>query len=261
MEELFFKTLIEWLPRIAFMILGAGVTGFTMWRHRRKMIQSFKDLKTEVDNLIKGFAGKSAKLVERNEPKIWDNFIGPDFRSYNDPWTMEMENPGNFKQIHIKRYNNHESGVYNFLFFTKKDYYAFERFVKFQSIVHLGMDEKLIENSDFKTILKNHIVAHLTLYNKLPETLKKINVWFNNTAEKPLVTFFTGYKQEGKFALLYYTINENEKQPPLIIETSDFETCKYLDTIWDKAKEESTKVDGIKIFDEFLKFSNTKINA
>jgi hypothetical protein len=240
----------DWIRGIRIALLSSGGTLLTMSRFRKSQDKTNKIL---VD-VVKAIAGKSSKPVDSSDAEIWGGFIKPDFKSYNDPWCMELINPNNFLETHRRRYNDQNCAKYNFLFFIKDGYEPFKRFIKFQAMVHLGFKEEEINAEDFNEKLKEKIKAYKIVSNekRLPKTLDNISVFFNNTFEKPFMTFFRGEKQIGKFALLYFLIKENEECPHFIIQITDAETWLKLDSTWDKASMNAEKIEGVDVFEKYL---------
>jgi hypothetical protein len=240
MRDLFTNGVL--LPLLGFMgtVFGA-IIAYRRWKKMMKLI-------TEI-------GGKSSKLVNSSDSKIWSDFIKPDFKSFNDPWIMESVYPNDFIETHRKRYKDPQCATFNFLFFTKNGYEPFKRFVKFQSIIHLGLEIEDVEADDFDVRLQEKIKAFKNIEKKLPDTLTHIKIYFNDEFQRPFITFFIGHKGKEKIALLYFSINENENRPHMIIQISDNETWNQLNNTWENAKEGAQEFSGIEIFDKYLRLT------
>lgn len=185
--------------------------------------------------------------------KIWQGFQ-KDFKSYNDPWLMELNSPTKYLKTHRERYCDPNCGMFRFLFFIKDNMVQFERFVKFQAMVHLSMKESEIDSEDFNRLLRERIKDE-----DMPKTLDHIRVYLN-TKDKPQQTFFIGYKKNEKdkkqlqrVALWYLSIVSDTSRPHMILKTTDNDFWKDLERKWDSTRTYSETVLGSAIFNRYLK--------
>jgi hypothetical protein len=192
-------------------------------------------------------------------PFLWEKF-SRDFKSYNDPWITELENPTEYIKTHKERYKNKDFGRFKFLFFIQENdlnpYEKFERFVRFQAMVHLGMDIDLALSGDFKQHLESELNKRRMKRHSLPLSLNHILVYFN-FKKIPNQTFFRGYKGTGKdqerICFWYLSADDTTNKPYMIFELKNNNGWwKNLDSAWDRAAENTIRIDGIKIFDEYL---------
>lgn len=187
--------------------------------------------------------------------EIWNNFY-KDFKSYNDPWKMELIAPEEYLNVHRARYQDPSCGNYKFLFFIKNDMGQFDRFVRFQAIVHLGIDPTKVLQDDFKQTLEARLKSSET-----PDTLKHIEVYLNDSLT-PKQTFFRGYKklkgfsEPQKVSLWYLSIDSETDAPHLILKSTDERFWNELDAKWNKAKKEAIKISGRDLFEQYLAIMN-----
>lgn len=202
---------------------------------------------------IKNSIARGSAIVNSQNIKIWEGFIGKDFKSYNDTWEMEHNQLfDEFLELHKNRYRKDAKTEFKFLFFIKDDYSAFERFIQFQSCVHFDMKIEDIENEKFKKILAEKIKNYLEKSKGMPETLKRLRVFLNKSTDIPNLTFFRGIKDNGLIALLYLSIKKNQVIPNTIFQINDKSNWDELDSIWDNDAENSIEIKGDKIFEYYL---------
>ena len=191
---------------------------------------------------------------DQGEPdKIWQGFQ-KDFKSYNDPWVMELNSPAMYLKTHRERYCDPNCGKFRFLFFIKDSLVQFERFVKFQAMVHLNMKESEIDSEDFNRLLRKRIKNE-----DMPKTLDHIRVYLN-TKDTPQQTFFIGYKNNEKdkkqlkrVALWYLSIISDTSRPHMILKITDNDFWLDLERKWDSTRTYSETVLGSAIFNRYLK--------
>ncbi len=188
-------------------------------------------------------------------PDIWGDFA-KDFKSFNDPWIMEMRNPADFVPIHQVRYKAKDCSIFSFLFFEKLGNEPFKRFVEFQSMVHLNFNINQVRAKDFREKLASEI-AERKKNSGFPDSLNKIEVCFNDDDEILQQTFFRGYKRMAKrqyeeVCLWYIPTRELVSMPYMILEIRNEGLWKHLDIEWDNAAKGRRKIVGSDIFDEYL---------
>lgn len=187
--------------------------------------------------------------------QIWKDFR-KDFKSFNDPWIMELNSPNKFLDAHKKRYNDPNCGMFRFLFFIKDSSGQFERFVKFQAMVHLEMTESELDSNNFDSLLREKIEDK-----NLPKTLDNIMVYLNKESSARQ-TFFIGYKTIGenesklqRVSVWYLAIVSEKSKPHLILKTTDKDFWEDLDRKWESSRTGSEKVYGPDIFNKYLQIS------
>lgn len=187
---------------------------------------------------------------------LWEGFVKV-YKSFNDPWRMEYDTPSQFLDIHKKRYSSKNCGEFQFIFFLNNGVEAFDRFIKFQSMVHLNLSSDDIYSNNFKSILSERMKK------KLPETLKFITVFINKT-ETPTRTFFLGFKEPEKpetvlkrISLLYINIANEDLGHKMILQSSDKDFWNDLDKKWEASRNESERIQGSMIFERYLEMVKT----
>lgn len=188
----------------------------------------------------------------RSPDDVWKGYT-KDWKSYNDSWVLEIETPDVYVDTHVKRYNDENCADFKFLFFLKNDIGQFERFVKFQSLVHLGLGEKEIKSDYFVTALLSRIEL-----GPLPDTLDHIEVFLNTRDNPPNQTFFRGHEilkkgeKPKKVSLWYLSLDSNPEAPHLILKTNNGRFWQTLDNKWNTMRVGAEKVAGKEIFRKYL---------
>jgi hypothetical protein len=238
----FFINIIDFIKEIIFIV--PIIVLIINYKNGRKYKKELSEIKKSI--------GENSAVVDSDNEKIWEGFDGLDFKSYNDPWNMETSKLGKYIKVHKERYKIENNTQYKFLFFCKEDIDSFERFIKFQSSVHLNLEFKEFEDNQFKEKLKEHIDNIIETNGKLPDSLHKIQVFINYKSDIPHLTFFRGHKSGIKIALLYFTIKLNQEFPNAIFKTSDKFSWLELDKTWDEGIIQTKEIKGIDIFNHYL---------
>jgi len=190
---------------------------------------------------------------------IWQNFHTR-FYSFNDSWIMELKEPHLYLETHKERYKDPNCGAFNFLFFIKDNNIdPFERFVKFQAMVHLDFKADQI-GEHFKELLRNKING-----TKLPDTLNYIYVYLNNDII-PRQTFFIGLKDSEStkgetlyVSIWYLALPEQNAIPGThrnILTSTNEDFWDELYERWDNLSTNSTKILGKNLFSKYLEISS-----
>jgi len=232
------------LPIIFFYIFGALIGASLALVVKRFIIRPKKMGISDFTNT------ETFSRVDIDNVEIWDGFIG-DFKSYNDPWNIEYIDPRKYLKTHIKRYDDPECKIFKFLFFKKNGIQAFERFVKFQSLVHLNLKISDIHSIDFVNILEKRLAE------PIKNSVDKIAAYINQENE-PIITFFRGSKkdQDGepiKVSLLYFTTQKSGRPKEILI-THNKSVWEELETTWNNSADANGChiYEGKKIFEEFI---------
>ena len=187
--------------------------------------------------------------------QIWKDFR-KDFKSFNDPWVMESNSPYEYLVAHKERYNDPKCGMFRFLFFIRDSSDQFERFVKFQAMVHLEMTESELDSNNFDSLLREKIEDK-----DLPKTLDSIKVYLNKESS-PHQTFFIGIKTLGedeseiqRVSIWYLSIVSEKSRPHLILKSTDNDFWWDLDRKWESSRTGSERVLGPDIFNKYLQIS------
>lgn len=189
----------EWFGRIIIFLVGSLTTYLTMRWFRNSVKNALVENDKNNQQTLKDYFGQNTILVDSTKPNLWSGFNGDDFKSYNDPWIMEMKsNTNDFINVHRERYLSLDCATFNFLFFTKDNRWGpFKRFVKFQAMVHLKLEPTDIDDDVFAEKMSEKIAKYKNDNNEeeWQNTIKHINVFFNKEFERPFITFFRGYKK------------------------------------------------------------------
>jgi len=220
---------------------------------------NFNEKPRILEKIIEG----SFKIYDGNSELggLWEGFVKV-WKSFNDPWVMEYNTPSQFLETHKKRYASKKCGDYQFIFFLNNGFESFDRFIKFQAMVHLGLSEVDIHSKKFKEILNERINNK-----QLPDSLKYITVFLNRN-DKPTRTFFLGFKdvdnktKTGKemqrVALMYLNIVNEDLGHKMILYSTDRDFWNDLDKSWDECRTNSEKVLGALMFEAYLNLTENK---
>lgn len=189
-------------------------------------------------------------LKDVESPEIWDDFHGT-YRAYNDSWLLESQNPNRYIPVHRKRFEDKNS-KFQYMFYINpndqpgKRYQSFERFVKFQAMVHFDVKKSIIDSKgEFR---KWYDSARDTLQ-KVP-SLSQIECCLIYTSELPSITYFVGTRDgliSSKNTSIIYLISKGipgQTAPYQIIETNNNDLFNHLNYTW---REELKEKDNVKI--------------
>jgi class 3 adenylate cyclase len=257
----------EWKPVGEDHLKGIGTISIFQYREQTiKLEEEYKITLNDIERVIndsilriteKFDSGKSKlHYMVVNKSEIWDGFVG-EFKSFNDSWSMEMNEPDRFIPVHKARYKDKNCGNYQFVFFVKNtidNIKPFERFVKFQYLVHINNDVSEVTPNNFAKNLKKYLKHIENNPSDLPKTLNKISV-FLNEKESPSQTFFIGFRKDDIPVSLWYLSIDNEKRmPSMILETYNKDFRFQLDKMWHEAKNNDLPmIKGVNIFKEYLR--------
>lgn len=202
-------------------------------------------------------------LKDVESPEIWDNFHGT-YRAYNDSWLLEWQDPNKYLDVHRKRFKD-QSSKFQYMFYispndsTENRYKSFERFVKFQAMVHFGLKKSVAESRiEFR---KWYESAKDTLISA--KSISQVEVMLIYTDELPSITYFVGTRDgiiTNKKTSIIYLISKGlpgHTAPYQIIETNNNDLFNHLNYTWREEMKEKKNVkieafEGKAIFDKYF---------